>query len=203
MRNRLLEPFSSIVNSLFSLVVVFLVIGSLAQAFQLFAGSVCFDAMAGVADVKPDLQPLAGLEVQGHSSVERLNVCLTRPSVGQRLLGALLVAPSSFAYGGAMFLLAVLLRHAERDGVHTLEVVRRVAGLGRYLVVVVPLALLVESVARHVLLAGSVSDEVEAFGFIGDWGFPWWAILTGLGLITLSRVLRDGVAMREDLEGTV
>ncbi len=202
-KNRSLEVFSGIVTVLFSLVTVFLVLGSLVQAFFLLGGSVCFDATAGIADVKPDLQPLDGLKIEGYSAVTTMNVCVTQPSVVQRVLGIGVDAPSAFAYGGALFLLAVLLRHAERGGVHTLVVAKRVGGLGRYLLIVLPLAMLVESVARNLLLVTSVSSEAEELGFIGNWDFPWWAVVTGLGMITLSRVMRDSAAMREDLEGTV
>ncbi|WNV88059.1 hypothetical protein [Umezawaea sp. Da 62-37] len=202
-KNRSLVVFSGIVTAMFSLVMVFLVLGSLVQAFFLLGGSVCFDATAGIADVKPDLQPLDGLEVEGYSTVRTMEVCVTHPSAVQRVLGFGLRAPSSFAYGGALFLLAVLLRHAERGGVHTLVVAQRVGGLGRYLLVVLPLATLVESVAQNLLLVTSTSGEAEEFGFIGDWDFPGWAIVTGLGMIALSRVMRDSAAMREDLEGTV
>ena len=201
--NRVLQPFAGMITALLPLVLLFVVLGSLVQAFRLFDGSVCFDATAGVADVIPGIEPLDGLKVQAHSSVETMNVCLTQPSGAQRAVGALLDAPSSLAYGGALFLLTMLLRHAERDGVHTLMVAKRIAGLGRFLMLVVPLALLVESVAQNLLLAWSTSGEVEEFGFVGDWGLPWWAIITGFGMITLSRVMLEGVAMREDLEGTV
>jgi hypothetical protein len=33
--------------------------------------------------------------------------------------------------------------------------------------------------------------------------FPWWAIVAGVTALTFARILRVGVEMAKDLEGTV
>ncbi|MFD2348743.1 hypothetical protein ACFSTC_04025 [Nonomuraea ferruginea] len=41
--------------------------------------------------------------------------------------------------------------------------------------------------------------EMALFG----WNVPWAFLLAGLGLVVMSKVVRVGAHMREELEGTV
>ncbi|WP_443068592.1 hypothetical protein [Streptomyces sp. NBC_01267] len=62
----------------------------------------------------------------------------------------------------------------------------------------------VEAGAHAALLAILAQDypfTVESW--LGAWQPPYALVLTALGILTFARVMRAGVAMREDLEGTV
>jgi hypothetical protein len=123
--------------------------------------------------------------------------CIEAPTGGQRALSLLLHAPTSFAYVGALLLLTVLLLRAQRLGAHNVHTADDVRGYGLFLLVAVPVATLVEALTRWLLA------PYDTLSFIGDWQFPWWALFTGLGLLTVARLLHVGAAMRDELEGTV
>ncbi|CCH28322.1 hypothetical protein BN6_09940 [Saccharothrix espanaensis DSM 44229] len=125
------------------------------------------------------------------------DVCFDQPTTMQRALKFLITAPTSFVYVAALLLLLKLLVSARRMGPHTFPVAEEVRGYGLFLLISLPLATLAESVALNVLAPH------QPLSFIGGWDFPWWAVFTGLGLLTIARILRTGATMREELEGTV
>jgi hypothetical protein len=72
--------------------------------------------------------------------------------------------------------------------------------LGWYLAGGAVLAGIIESLASGVVLAQQTSGVAWS---PTELRFPWFAFLVGLGVITCARVMRIGVTMREDLDGTV
>ncbi len=62
----------------------------------------------------------------------------------------------------------------------------------------------IEASARAALLA-TLTDNVtfSAEAVLHTSAFPYLTVLTALGVLTFARITRVGVAMREDLEGTV
>ncbi|WP_433268869.1 hypothetical protein ACQPZF_05355 [Actinosynnema sp. CS-041913] len=125
------------------------------------------------------------------------DVCLEQPSGSQRLLSVLLSLPTSAAYVAALILLMRLLIRAERLGPHSSDIALGARRYGLFLLISMPVATLVESIVRNVLVPH------EALSFLGEWDFPWWALFTGLGLLTLAKILHAGAEMRAELEGTV
>ncbi|GGO65095.1 hypothetical protein GCM10012289_15970 [Nonomuraea cavernae] len=117
---------------------------------------------------------------------------------GQYLWQALTTFPGFVVAAGAFFLLWRLLWSA-RAGVYLPRVARQVRFLGWWLLVGGLLAPQIEHVAMMRLLdtvavgeAGHLPGEISLV-----------VPLIGLGLLALASILRDGVRMREDLEGTV
>ncbi|MEU7526543.1 hypothetical protein AB0A74_12475 [Saccharothrix sp. NPDC042600] len=123
--------------------------------------------------------------------------CIETPTGGERALSLLLHTPTSVVYVGALLLLLVLLVRAQRLGAHNTHTADDVRGYGLFLLVALPVSTFVEALTRWLLA------PYDTWSFVGDWDFPWWAVLTGLGLVSLARVLDAGAEMRAELEGTV
>ncbi|MFI6802515.1 hypothetical protein [Streptosporangium canum] len=120
------------------------------------------------------------------------------PDAGQYLWQALTAFPGFVVTVGAFFLMWRLMWRA-RGGVYIPQVARRVRFLGGWLLAGGLLAPQIENFAMMRLL-----DTMA----VGEAGYrtgevPLVVPLVGLGLLALAGILRDGVRMREDLEGTV
>ncbi|WP_309116544.1 hypothetical protein [Saccharothrix sp.] len=123
--------------------------------------------------------------------------CIEAPTGGERALSLLLHAPTSFVYVGALLLLLVLLVRAQRLGAHNVHTADDVRGYGVFLLIALPVSTFVEALTRWLLA------PYDTWSFVGDWDVPWWALFTGLGLLSVAKIIRTGAAMREELEGTV
>jgi hypothetical protein len=167
-----------------------------------FAG-VCLNAKDGLLQ-----HTGGGLSRSGMVSGVRINwstasVCAAHPSVGESLAAALTQLPTALLFLGAFFLAERLTRSAARDGVYTVRIARLMLILGWWLLAGEVAATIVEAFARMSLLGGLVTWSVDWAQWFVAWYPSWSVVLVGLGLITFARVMRVGVCMREDLEGTV
>ncbi|WP_433212582.1 hypothetical protein [Microtetraspora malaysiensis] len=120
------------------------------------------------------------------------------PDTGQYLWQALTTFPGFVVTVGAFFLLWRLLWRA-RGGVYIAQVARQVRFLGWWLLVGGLLAPQLENFAMMRLL--DTMAVGEASYRLGE--IPLVVSLVALGLLALASILRDGVRMRDDLEGTV
>ena len=75
--------------------------------------------------------------------------------------------------------------------------------LGHYLLWVLPTAAMVESIARTTLVHAAVTFDAGFMAFFGEWEAPWWAVITGIALLSPAQIVRTGAEMRADLEGIV
>lgn len=198
-RGNLLQPLANVTSALFA-TTLFLLAGGLVTAHSaVFKPSVCFTASNwpyggeshGLA---------AGVTFGG---VDQVRLCLADPALWHRALEFLQYAPSSFAYFGGLVLLMTMLNQATREGIHTFGTAAGVGHLGRYLLCVLPVATLLDSIAHSTLVHLAVTFDAGEFLFFGAWDVPWWAIITGTGLLSLAKIMRSSAEMRADLEGTV
>ncbi|RVX41852.1 DUF2975 family protein [Nonomuraea polychroma] len=120
------------------------------------------------------------------------------PDTGQYILQALTTFPGFAVSVGAFFLLWRLLWRA-RDGVYLPQVAGQVRVLGWWLLAGGLLAPQIEHFAMMALLDTMAVGE----SYYGIKEIPVVVPLVGLGLLALASVLRTGVRMRDDLEGTV
>ncbi|MFI7636927.1 DUF2975 domain-containing protein [Nonomuraea sp. NPDC049400] len=120
------------------------------------------------------------------------------PETGQYVLQVLTTFPGFLVTAGAFFLLWRLLWRA-RDGVYLPQVARQVRVLGWWLLIGGLLAPQMEHFAMMALLDTMTVNEAH----FGIKEIPVVVPLVGFGLLALANVLRTGVRMRDDLEGTV
>ncbi|NRQ31845.1 DUF2975 domain-containing protein [Nonomuraea sp. NN258] len=105
----------------------------------------------------------------------------------------------------ALFLLDRLIRVARRDSGFDEVVVRRLRFLGVFLMAGTVAASLYTTAVETGLAVSMVAGTVREVGWMAlyGWAFPWPSLIAGLGLVVMSKVVRVGAHMREELEGTV
>lgn len=105
----------------------------------------------------------------------------------------------------AFFLLDRLIAGARRDNGFDEAVVRRLRFLGVFLITGTLATSLYTTVVGTGLAVWMVAGPVREVGWMAlhEWVFPWAYLIAGLGLVVMSKVVRVGAHMREELEGTV
>ncbi|MEU6124563.1 DUF2975 domain-containing protein [Streptomyces sp. NPDC047123] len=159
-------------------------------------GAVCvetgFWANSPLAD---DLSVGKGVEASGSAT----RLCQDDPSVGQRAadLGGQL--PWLLFAALALWLFSRLLDAVVQQGPFTHEVARRLTVLGWTVTLGTPLAGLVVGWSQS-WLVGSMAPIVDSGPTTTG---PMALILAGLAAVVMGGIMREGVRMREDLEGTI
>ncbi|MFG3532305.1 DUF2975 domain-containing protein [Streptomyces sp. NPDC047917] len=134
----------------------------------------------------------------------RPSYCTDHADGVQRLFDLLGGFPSLLLVLGILFLLDRLIQGASREGVFTTRTVRYLRIAGWWLLLGCLAAAVVEAGAHAALLATLAKDYTfTADSWLETWQPPYALVFTALGILTFARIMRTGVAMREDLEGTV
>jgi hypothetical protein len=144
------------------------------------------------------VKPGVGLSVNG-----TLQACAAHPSLGQRFWYTLTTLPASLIWSGVLFLLWRLTVIARRFGPFTIQVAARMRLLGWFTLVGSVVAAAVQGFATDVLLNSMFRDQ-NAFGdaipLHVSLAVP---VLAAVVLLTFARFIRVGVAMDEEIKGTV
>jgi hypothetical protein len=130
-------------------------------------------------------------------------VCAARPTTAQHLAAALTALPIGLLRLGALYLAMRLARAAACDGVHTAAAARQALLLGWWLLAGGLVATVAEAFARLNLLTQLVTWHVDWGQWPVAWSVSWSVAWIAVGLIVFARIMRIGVEMRADLEGTV
>jgi hypothetical protein len=130
--------------------------------------------------------------------------CTDHPSLVQRLADVGDQLPSLLFSLGALWLLLRFLRTAAQDGPYAGAVPGRLAAFGWFTLIGGLVSSALEAVSRTSLLA-DLAPGASPSNWIDRWfsDFPNWAVVAGIAALTFAHILRIGVGMREDLEGTV
>lgn len=210
-----LGPMSIAVKSIVTLMAVLMIGGLFGLLFAdnvsvLGVGeqSVCVtdtttETSTGSGDPSSDIKaaPGAALVLDAHPRYCTKDA----PSTMQSLLNIQSkLAPFAFTVG-ALLLVLRLIKGAERDGLYTTRTAGRLRGLGWWLLAGSVLAAILTSIAERALVASLSAGNWSSNAWSGLllWDVPYMAILTGLGILSFARIMRIGIRMREDLDGTV
>ncbi|MEE1788278.1 DUF2975 domain-containing protein [Streptomyces sp. SP17BM10] len=159
-------------------------------------GAVCvqtdFWRNASLADPLP-----VGVGVKASSSTTRL--CQDGPSVGQRAADLGGELPWLLFGALALLLFSRLLKAVLRQGPFTEVVARRLSVLGWCVSVGTPLVGLIVGWSQS-WLVGSMAPIVGSGPTVSG---PLVLVLAGLAAVIMGKIMREGVRMREDLEGTI
>ncbi|MGW2815857.1 DUF2975 domain-containing protein [Streptomyces sp. NPDC001415] len=159
-------------------------------------GAVCvqteFWRNASLADPLP-----VGTGVKASSSAARL--CQDNPSTGQRAADLGGELPWLLFASLALLLFSRMLKSVVREGPFTDAVSRRLSVLGWFVTVGTPLAGLAVGWSQS-WLVGSMAPIVGSGPTVSG---PQALVLAGLAAVIMGKIMREGVHMREDLEGTI
>ncbi|WNI30756.1 DUF2975 domain-containing protein [Streptomyces sp. ITFR-6] len=159
-------------------------------------GAVCVETgFWANARLVPGLPVAKGVEAAG--SLTRL--CRNSPSAGQRAADLGGELPWLLFGAVTLLLFSRLLKSVLKEGPFTEPVARQLTALGWVVAVGTPLAGLVVGWSRS-WLVGSMAPVV---GSGPELSGPMVLVLAGLAGVILGKIMREGVRMREDLEGTV
>ncbi|MFD9462946.1 DUF2975 domain-containing protein [Streptomyces sp. NPDC060027] len=208
-----LEPLSSAVKGIVTLLAALILVGVLGlfvdglhlHVLGIGDTSVCVTDQSTTTsggDVPPmEFKPAPGatIELDAHPSY-----CTEDPTTAQSLLHTAIQVPPFVFSVGALLLVLLLIRGAEREGLYTARTAGRLRRVGWWLLAGSVLAAIAESTTEQSLVH-SLSRNAEDTAVTGllTWDMPFMAVLTGLGVLSFARVMRIGIAMREDLDGTV
>ena len=144
--------------------------------------------------------PTPGLEV---TATDQLRLCPT--SIG--LLDGLLVwLPGLLWFGWAAGFVAVVLhaiRRARTGGLFTSSLAEALSRLGRWVLLGWAVLTVVAAAMRSLAVSHLVAGYDLPRGFWAHLDWSWPIVIGGCGLLTIGRILRQTVPMREELEATV
>ncbi|OKJ18125.1 hypothetical protein AMK23_35690 [Streptomyces sp. CB02130] len=202
---KILEPLLGVVSVALRVVIGVAVLGFVLSLFVdgvhfgELGRSVCVTSdgiSASGAGMDSVFGPKEGVNV---SSVPRY--CATDPSGGQKLLQAAGALPPVVLALGGLWLLNRLLQGAARGGIYTALTASRLRVLGWWILAGSLVAAVAQAVSQAALLTTLATGDGASPGNV--WDVPLFPVLVGLGLLTFARIVRAGIAMREDVEATI
>ena len=128
--------------------------------------------------------------------------CANDPSGIQETLYLGIPWPRLLFWIGLLGLTKRLIRRGRREGMFTNQFAHGVGVVGAYLLVGCFAVAAIQAAAQGMLIATLLPHEGTWIGFVG-WDFSLSALIAGFGLLTVSRVLQQAVAMRDDLDATI
>jgi hypothetical protein len=132
-----------------------------------------------------------------------LQACASKPSFSQRVWYTLISFPAGLVWSGVLFLLWRLTVVARRFGPFTIQVAARMRLLGWFIIIGGVVAASVGGFATDALLNSMFRGQNtfgDAIPLHVSMAVP---VLAAVVLLTFARFIRLGVAMDEEIKGTV
>lgn len=206
-----LAPLEGIVGVLLAFLVGLVLVFGVAMTFtdggsMLGVGDteVCVDnaSIPMISDDGPSSsdREILGFKAHTESRPGETTVCNTAPGVKEQVLSALSVAPTFLMFLGFLFLTNRSIKRARAEGLFTTATARRVQWLGRYLLVGLLVAAVIEWLAKGLLL----STMVEGKGWADGPAYVSIASVIGaLGIVTVGRILQRAVELQDEADATI
>jgi len=207
-----LEPFASTVSILLRIAIGLLVS---AVVFALFTKGSHW-SVSGLTDrticvhdndISSGAANTGGLEYLSKPGVQATNagvdLCTEHATAWQRTLRSLGDLPAALFGIGALLLMWWLVRGARQDGPFASANARRVRWFGWWLIIGGLISDNLTGVAKILLLRTMLAHSDDGPYLIDGLTVPWSLLLTGLGMLTVARILSAGVTMREEIEATI
>jgi hypothetical protein len=202
-----LQPLTAVVQVAFCLAFALFLVG-VARILVFSGGSFGWNGGSACVDLSQQLQrPEVGLVRATRSVTNTMitdsRICVTPASTRQAFYSTL-----ANGMGFPFFLLAFgltshLLTVATRHGIHSDTVVRKLRFLGWTLLIGEAVVVVLRVVGSVHLYNQLVDGHAQGTYWTPFWHVNWTVLLIGLCLLTFARIVREGVTMREDLDGTV
>lgn len=206
-----LEPAATTVYMVVAFVAALLVLGGVVGVFLsddtpfgIGSPSVCVETRTGIVPV-PTTDPnvVMGVRDGVTSNPQIVNLCTGSATVGQRILDGLARWPTTLVAIGGLLLAVRLFRFMRRHGIFVAPAAGRIRVLGWYILLGELAASLIEALARAGLITSMMREPRFTTYTFDSVDVSFLAVFLGVALISVARIMRISVAMREDLEGTV
>lgn len=205
-----LGPIDFILNVLGTLTITLLLTVTLTSLFGSGSGlgitddQVCAEASPTVVQGPQQAELLREGTIgdNGTWGTTSVRFCAEDPSATQEVLHLGIPGPGLLFWIGLLVLTKRLTRRGRRDGMFTDHFAHGVGLVGAYLLVGCVVVAAIHAAAQGMLIATLLPDEGAWIGFVG-WDFSFSSLIAGFGLLTVSRVLHQAVAMRDDLDATI
>lgn len=149
-----------------------------------------------------ELVPPGGDFRHGSIHADATSVCLDDASLGTQVVGNADTVFRLLWFLGILLITLRMIKVARTDGLFTTGTARILRWLGWW----VTLGSLFQSLLSQIADQRIVAD---ALGTDAAWGFPGWpsldpaVLLTGIGIITFARVMRQAVELQDDVDATI
>lgn len=198
-----LEPIASTIGYLTALTVTVLLLSLLVHQAAWGNGPVCTSATADGIPLRIYRVAVEGQVRGSQATIGTVNLCVNHPGTWLRVSGLLATWPPGILWLGFLLQASGLLRIAARPGgLYSLATAARVRRLGWFLTAGALAAGVIQTVANMTIFLSQIHYP----------GLNWEpgklhlsvaTLLAGLALITVARVMRIGVTMREELDVTI
>jgi Protein of unknown function (DUF2975) len=207
-RRRLTEPLESVTTFFGAL----MIIGSLVVGAFLVFGSGAYGGSSSVCVTQPGSQYTGGgwsfpsISARPGNSVSfvgALHACANNPTPGEQALNYVAGLPTVLFWAGLLFLLWRMLVTARRNGPFTPRVAAALRRLGWFIIIGSTAAAVVQGIATDALVA-MMTNVGQPFASLIEVPLRLPVpVLTGAALLTFARIVRAGVAMDAEIQGTI
>lgn len=209
-----LLPLERIVGFLLTIIIGFGLLGIALISFA--SGSVSYfgDDRACVvvpSDTLPTGSPITahsetgqriGLRPEIYAQPESLEICNDNPTTRDTITASTAQLIDVIFWCGAVIGLYLVLRTANRRGLFSINTAQWTLLLGWYLAIGSVITELIRQVAIGTTLSG-VTQDTAWYTTLTNLDFPWIAVVAGMGLMTLARVLARAVLLQREQDHTI
>ena len=210
-----LAPFEACVTFLSAVVVVLL-------AITIPIALIGSGSIAGIGDseacaaARPGVVPYGERDVPGHGdpifvpglhadasvSVHEVEVCDQAPSAAVKVAESAGRGAELALFAGFLLLARRLIRSARRDGLFTAQVAARTRTLGWFLLLGPLAAAALHATADGIVLSSAIHDVGWSTG-LRTADVPLTLVVVGLGVLTVSRMMRRAVMLQDEADATI
>ena len=211
-RRKLTQPLGGVLYFLMALTagIALIALGSLAfgatdiSILGVGRGPACVDAYLNGISMTGEGPTIIGLRPGASNGTGgTVPVCVQHPATGQRALEILSTAPDTVLYLAIVLLVLQLLLVVRRLGPFVVPVASRLRFLGWFVLIGSVAATVAQNLGAAYFLARAVSQPVPVASDALSGSIVGIPLLAACGLLTLSRIMRVGARMQDDLAGTV
>lgn len=134
---------------------------------------------------------------------DTLTLCTHHPAIGLTVADELTKVPRFVLLFGFVLLVKRLIRRGRREGLFNPGVARSVQVIGWYILLGTLAVSTLRMLGTALLLRHMAPRDFALATFVESWNVSIGLLIAGAGVITVARVLRQAVALREDVDATI
>jgi hypothetical protein len=195
------EPIATAVGCVTGLFVAVMLLSLLVRQASWGNGPVCSTVTPNDASLFGGPVSVPGLAAGIKASLASIDICANHPTSALRLAGLMAAWPYTILWGTFLFRLRRVLKVASQPGwLYSAETASRLRSIGWLMTGGGIGASVITSVAQIFIFTRLV--HYPGLGWFEPWqiDFSVWTLIIGLALITVARIMRRGVTMREELD---